>query len=311
MVSPVLLRGETDNLKLKADYLSSWDLSYLKFCCKAHGIRRELYACQTIAVVSLTDIKRCYPLGTVFEDHFPNKTMYSQLAVKHISQTRPQGNPSPKNVIHQTVRSSVLQPANTTTTKATNQRHQALKPHNENQQATKRPQVNPSPKQAVCNSANEALAVRSHAGQVLQHANTTTMTDNDQQESGQGPSNRVVSVIMLVQSPINPPLQESWLHSVIPLQEQLQNKTWKELDKSPSSVRQRSHLPLPSSSAESPRSRSPVFSPSPVRQRSRLPSPSLSAESPRRMSPVFSPSPVRQRSRLPSPSSSAESPRSR
>lgn len=98
---------------------------------------------------------------------------------------------------------------------------QALKPHNENQQATKRPQVNPSPKQAVCNSANEALAVRSHAGQVLQHANTTTMTDNDQQESGQGPSNRVVSVIMLVQSPINPPLQESWLHSVIPLQEQV------------------------------------------------------------------------------------------
>ncbi|EDS44820.1 conserved hypothetical protein [Culex quinquefasciatus] len=185
---------------------AGWDLSYLKFCCKAHGIRRELYACQTIAVVSLTDIKRCYPLGT--------------LAVKHISQTRPQGNPSPKNVIHQTVRSSVLQPANTTTTKATNQRHQALKPHNENQQATKRPQVNPSPKQAVCNSANEALAVRSHAGQVLQHANTTTMTDNDQQESGQGPSNRVVSVIMLVQSPINPPLQESWLHSVIPLQEQ-------------------------------------------------------------------------------------------
>ncbi|KAL1400548.1 hypothetical protein pipiens_007338 [Culex pipiens pipiens] len=174
----VLLRGETDNLKLKADYLSSWDLSYLKFCCKAHGIRRQLYACQTIAVVSLTDIKRCYPLGTVFEDHFPNKTMYSQLAVKPISQTRPQGNPSPKN-------------------------------------------VNPSPKQAVCNSADEALAVRSHACQVLQPANTTTMTYNDQQESGQGPSNRAVSVIMFVQSPINPPLQESWLHSVIPLQEQV------------------------------------------------------------------------------------------
>lgn len=26
--------GETDNLKLKSDQLSGWDLSYLKFCCK-------------------------------------------------------------------------------------------------------------------------------------------------------------------------------------------------------------------------------------------------------------------------------------
>ncbi|CAG5059102.1 unnamed protein product [Parnassius apollo] len=32
--------GETDNLKLKADQLKGWDLSYLKFCCKQRGLHR-------------------------------------------------------------------------------------------------------------------------------------------------------------------------------------------------------------------------------------------------------------------------------
>jgi hypothetical protein len=42
MVPLFYFEGETENLKLKADSLSGWDLSYLKFCCKVQGIRNEL-----------------------------------------------------------------------------------------------------------------------------------------------------------------------------------------------------------------------------------------------------------------------------
>ena len=59
MVPLFYFEGETDNLKLKADNLSGWDLSYLKFCCKVQGIRNELFASDSVAVISLTDIKGC------------------------------------------------------------------------------------------------------------------------------------------------------------------------------------------------------------------------------------------------------------
>lgn len=73
--------GETENLKLKADYLSGWDLSYLKFCCKVQGIRNELFASDQVAVISLTDIKSYFPPGIEFEDYWPNKVVDSQLLI--------------------------------------------------------------------------------------------------------------------------------------------------------------------------------------------------------------------------------------
>ncbi|XP_034939021.1 uncharacterized protein [Chelonus insularis] len=73
--------GETDNLKLKAEKLEGWDLSYLKFCCKVQGIRNELFASETCSVISLSDIKSYFPPGTGFEDYWPSKVMDSQLFV--------------------------------------------------------------------------------------------------------------------------------------------------------------------------------------------------------------------------------------
>lgn len=73
--------GETENLKLKADCLEGWDLSYLKFCCKVQGIRNELFASETCAVISLNDIKSYFPTGTNFEDYWPSKVTDSHLLV--------------------------------------------------------------------------------------------------------------------------------------------------------------------------------------------------------------------------------------
>lgn len=73
--------GETDNLKLKADKLEGWDLSYLKFCCKVQGIRNELFAHDSCSVISLNDIKNYFPPGTLFEDYWPKKTSDSQLLI--------------------------------------------------------------------------------------------------------------------------------------------------------------------------------------------------------------------------------------
>lgn len=73
--------GETENLKLKADQLKGWDLSYLKFCCKVQGIRNELFASETCSVISLNDIKSYFPPGTEFEEYWPNKVVDSQLLI--------------------------------------------------------------------------------------------------------------------------------------------------------------------------------------------------------------------------------------
>lgn len=73
--------GETENLKLKAECLSGWDLSYLKFCCKVQGIRNELFASDSVAVISLVDIKSYFPTGTEFEDYWPSKVVDHQLLV--------------------------------------------------------------------------------------------------------------------------------------------------------------------------------------------------------------------------------------
>lgn len=78
--------GETDNLKLKANKLEGWDLSYLKFCCKVQGIRNELFAHDSCSVISLNDIKNYFPPGTLFEDYWPNKMVDTQLLISGKSQ---------------------------------------------------------------------------------------------------------------------------------------------------------------------------------------------------------------------------------
>lgn len=79
--------GETDNLKLKANKLEGWDLSYLKFCCKVQGIRNELFAHDSCSVISLNDIKNYFPPGTHFDDYWPKKTLDSQLLINGKAQT--------------------------------------------------------------------------------------------------------------------------------------------------------------------------------------------------------------------------------
>uniref|UniRef100_A0A182US00 Uncharacterized protein n=1 Tax=Anopheles merus TaxID=30066 RepID=A0A182US00_ANOME len=100
MVPLFYFEGETDNLKLKADNLSGWDLSYLKFCCKVQGIRNELFASDSVAVISLTDIKGYFPPGTEFEDYWPSKVVDSQLLsgpkTNTIHWTRQPAQPPPK-----------------------------------------------------------------------------------------------------------------------------------------------------------------------------------------------------------------------
>ncbi|XP_045456967.1 uncharacterized protein LOC123667003 [Melitaea cinxia] len=71
--------GEMDSLKLKAEQLKGWDISYLKFCCKVQGIRNELFTSETCSVISLSDIKSYFPPGTEFEEYWPNKVVESQL----------------------------------------------------------------------------------------------------------------------------------------------------------------------------------------------------------------------------------------
>ncbi|KAF5297165.1 hypothetical protein FQR65_LT10064 [Abscondita terminalis] len=73
--------GETDTLKLRADTLEGWDLSYLKFCCKVQGIRNELFCHDSCAVISLVDIRNFFPPGTLFEDYWPSKVVDSQLLI--------------------------------------------------------------------------------------------------------------------------------------------------------------------------------------------------------------------------------------
>ncbi|XP_037935445.1 uncharacterized protein LOC119669571 [Teleopsis dalmanni] len=95
--------GETENLKQKADYLSGWDLAYLKFCCKVQGIRNELFSSENVAVISLTDIKSYFPNGTEFEDYWPSKVVDSNLlignrsnAINSVNWTRQPTQPPPK-----------------------------------------------------------------------------------------------------------------------------------------------------------------------------------------------------------------------
>lgn len=111
MVPLFYFEGETDNLKLKADSLSGWDLSYLKFCCKVQGIRNELFASDSVAVISLDDIKSYFPQGTIFEDYWPNKVVDTQLLMpqKSHNSTVNWTNPPPKQMMNTTQRATQQQ----------------------------------------------------------------------------------------------------------------------------------------------------------------------------------------------------------
>ncbi|XP_070503246.1 myb-like protein P isoform X2 [Chironomus tepperi] len=111
MVPLFYFEGETENLKLKADSLSGWDLSYLKFCCKVQGIRNELFASDTVPVISLDDIKGYFPQGTVFEDYWPNKVVDTQLLMpqKSHNSTVNWTHPPPKQMINPTQQRSQQQ----------------------------------------------------------------------------------------------------------------------------------------------------------------------------------------------------------
>ena len=87
--------GETDHLKLKSDSVDSWDLAYLKFCCKVQGIRNELFAADTCRVVALDEIKGHFPSGTTFEDYWPAK---GSIEPVHHSQRVSAGNWTQKPV---------------------------------------------------------------------------------------------------------------------------------------------------------------------------------------------------------------------
>lgn len=126
MVPLFYFEGETENLKLKADSLSGWDLSYLKFCCKVQGIRNELFASDTVPVISLDDIKGYFPQGTVFEDYWPNKVVDTQLLMpqKSSNSTVNWTHPPPKQIM------------NTTQQQRTQQQLQAQKQQQQQQQQT-------------------------------------------------------------------------------------------------------------------------------------------------------------------------------
>ena len=66
--------GEIDHLKkLKLDSIDTWDLAYLKFCCKVQGIRNDLYASDICKVVAVEEIRGYFPSETIFEDYWPVK----------------------------------------------------------------------------------------------------------------------------------------------------------------------------------------------------------------------------------------------
>nr|XP_023017310.1 uncharacterized protein LOC111506474 [Leptinotarsa decemlineata] len=66
--------GDTNLLQQQAVKLEGWDLSYLKFCFRIQGIRKDLFAHDSCPAISLNDIKNYFPPGTMFEYYWPSNT---------------------------------------------------------------------------------------------------------------------------------------------------------------------------------------------------------------------------------------------
>ncbi|XP_060859824.1 LOW QUALITY PROTEIN: uncharacterized protein LOC132937016 [Metopolophium dirhodum] len=84
--------GDTENLIQRAVKLENWNLAYLRFCWKIHGVKAEFFAGDSCLVISLDDIKNLYPPETHFEDIWPTKMANSHLSTNQKSfQTNPPG----------------------------------------------------------------------------------------------------------------------------------------------------------------------------------------------------------------------------
>lgn len=67
--------GETKSLEEKAITLENFDLAYLKFCCKMHGIKTDLFSGDKCLVTSLEQIKSYFTEDTIFEDFWPTQRL--------------------------------------------------------------------------------------------------------------------------------------------------------------------------------------------------------------------------------------------
>jgi len=172
--------GETDHLKLKSDSVDSWDLAYLKFCCKVQGIRNELFAADTCRVVALEEIKGHFPSGTTFEDYWPAK---GSIEPVHHSQRVSAGNwtQKPVSVVPQ---NHAAHPAS-----AAHQNNSAQQPpaaHSRtnytSQQATAQQQQQQS---AMANYAQQLNSVAQAAGLAAQRNYASTYERQLLQQMGQ------------------------------------------------------------------------------------------------------------------------------
>lgn len=173
MVPLFYFEGETDNLKLKADYLSGWDLSYLKFCCKVQGIRNELFASDSVAVISLTDIKGYFPPGTEFEDYWPSKVVDSQLL----------SGPKSNNTVHwtrQPTQPPPKQPTNMMNTMAKQQPQVRKTANNMYQALQQQQQQNMQKNNAQMPNISAAVQALTNNWNLTNHANLLSAAQQEQ-----------------------------------------------------------------------------------------------------------------------------------
>ncbi|XP_021708073.1 uncharacterized protein LOC5565730 isoform X1 [Aedes aegypti] len=173
MVPLFYFEGETDNLKLKADYLSGWDLSYLKFCCKVQGIRNELFASDSVAVISLTDIKGYFPPGTEFEDYWPSKVVDSQLL----------SGPKSNNTVHwtrQPAQPPPKQPTNMMNTMAKQQPQVRKTANNMYQALQQQQQQNLQKNNAQMPNISAAVQALTNNWNLTNHANLLSAAQQEQ-----------------------------------------------------------------------------------------------------------------------------------
>ncbi len=73
--------GEVDTLQPSAITVENWDLAFLKFCCKIHGISHELFEKDQCQVVPIDCIKTYFPSDTLFEDYWPSQIVNTVKSV--------------------------------------------------------------------------------------------------------------------------------------------------------------------------------------------------------------------------------------
>jgi len=77
--------GGTEGLEKKGSLvMGGWDLTYLKFCCKVQGIRKELFEGSNCKMVSVDNVRDHFSAGTVFEDYWPVRGCIEPVCVARI-----------------------------------------------------------------------------------------------------------------------------------------------------------------------------------------------------------------------------------